>query len=90
MGEVSRRAFLASTSAGAVAIAGVASGGLGAAGLLATEEGELSPEELSAAAAPMLLHVRDVAAGEIEILVEDRSLVVTDKALVAKVLRAGR
>ena len=63
MGEVSRRAFLVSGSAGAVAIAGVASGGLGTIGLAAAEEGELTPEELDAVATPMLLHVRDAAAG---------------------------
>jgi len=57
---------------------------------MAAEDGELTPEELDAAAAPMLLHVRDAAAGEIEILVEDQSVVVTDKTLVAKVLRAAR
>ncbi|HEV3225439.1 MAG TPA: hypothetical protein VGZ52_01345 [Acidimicrobiales bacterium] len=90
MGEVSRRAFLASGSAGAVAIAGVASGGLGAIGLVAGEEGELTPAEIDAVAAPMMLHVRDAAAGEVEILFEDQSLVVTDKTLVAKVLRATR
>ena len=38
----------------------------------------------------VLLHVRDAAAGEIEILVEDQSIVVNDKALVAKVLRAAK
>ena len=90
MGEVTRRAFLVSGSAGAVAIAGVASGGLGTIGLAAAEEGELTPEELDAVAAPMLLHVRDAAAGEIEILVEDQSVVVNDKTLVAKVLRAAK
>jgi hypothetical protein len=90
MGEVTRRAFLVSGSASAVAIAGVASGGLGAVGLTAAENGELTPEELDAVAAPMLLHVRDAAAGEIEILVEDKSVVVNDKTLVAKVLRAAK
>lgn len=90
MGEVSRRAFLVSGSAGAVAIAGVASGGLGTIVLAAAEEGELTPDELEAVAAPMLLHVRDAATGEIEILVEDQSVVVNDKALVAKVLRAAK
>ena len=90
MGEVSRRAFLVSGSAGAVAIAGVASGGLGGIGLAAAEDGELTPDELQAVAAPMLLHVRDAATGEIEILVEDQSVVVNDKALVAKVLRAAK
>ena len=45
MGKVTRRAFLASGSAGAVAIAGVASGGFGAMGLMAAEDGELTPEE---------------------------------------------
>ena len=90
MGEVTRRAFLASGSAGAVAVAGLASGGLGAIGLVAEEEAELTPAELDAVAAPMLLHVRDAAAGEIEILVDEQSVVVNDKTLVAKVLRAAR
>ena len=90
MGEVTRRAFLASGGAGAVAIAGVASGGLGAFGLAASEDGELTVDELEAAGAPMLLHIRDVAAGEVEILVDDQSIVVNDKTLVAKVLRAAK
>ena len=91
MGEVTRRAFLASGSAGAVAIAGVATGGLGTLGIAAAStEGELTAEELDAAGAPMILHVRDAAAGEVQILVADQSIVVTDKALVAKVLRAAK
>jgi hypothetical protein len=39
---------------------------------------------------PMLLQIRDVDAGEVEILVDDSEIVFTDRALVARVLRATR
>jgi hypothetical protein len=38
----------------------------------------------------MLVQVKDAAAGEIEVLVGERSVEFTDKSLVAKLLRAGR
>jgi hypothetical protein len=94
MGSVSRRAFIASGGAGAIGVAGVAAGGLGAVGLTggqgsrATEK-ELTPEELKIASKPMMLHVRDVSTGEIELLIDQQSIVFTDKSLVARVLRTN-
>ena len=38
----------------------------------------------------MLLQVTDAEAGEVGVLVDEREIVFTDKALVAKVLRATR
>ena len=50
----------------------------------------LTDEEVSALDQPVLLQIRDAAAGEVELLVGEREVVITDKALVAKVLRASR
>jgi hypothetical protein len=94
MGSVSRRAFIASGGAGAIGIAGVAAGGLNAIGLTGGQSGratetELTPEEIQLASKPMMLHVRDVSTGEIELLVDEKSVVFTDKSLVARVLRTN-
>jgi hypothetical protein len=86
---VSRRSFLlrGSAAAGVAAVAagtGVASisGPAGASPLTA--------EELEALDQPVLVHVRDAAKGEVEVLVGESEIVFTDKPLVAKVLRATR
>ena len=97
MGSVSRRAFLVGGSVGALGAAGVASGVLGkAVGGSSRPEGAptppttaLSEEEVGRASVPMMLHVRDVKAGEVGVLVDEREVVFTDKALVARLLRAA-
>ena len=50
----------------------------------------LTDEEVAELDQPVLLQVRDAAAGEVELLVGEREVLITDKALVAKVLRASR
>lgn len=91
MPEISRRSLLARGSLGAagalgvlampdVALAAVRSGG----------EPGLSEEERAVLAQPFVVHLRDAATGELELLVGDQSIVFTDKKLVAKVLRAAR
>ena len=60
----------------------------GGQGSRATET-ELTPEELKIASKPMMLHVRDVSTGEIELLIDQQSIVFTDKSLVARVLRTN-
>ena len=92
MEPLTRRSFLTHSAVGAVGVLGVA-GIPGAASAVAgggDREGELAAAEIEALARPVVVQVRDVATGEVEILVGDRSVVFTDKRLVAKVLRAAR
>ena len=87
MEPVSRRTFLGSVSV--LGVAGVA-GATGVAALTdgGTEEPELRPEELEQLTVPVVLQVQDASKGEVELLVKDKSIVFTDRALVAKLLRA--
>ena len=96
MGSVSRRMFLVTGSAGALGAAGVASGVLRRGGGGSHPDGSSAPpttaltaDEVERASIPMMLHVRDLEAGEVGVLVDEREVVFTDKALVAKLLRAA-
>jgi hypothetical protein len=88
MEPVTRRSFLVK---GGVGAAGAATA-FGAGWKLSTDSSEaaLSDEEVESLNGPMLVQVKDAAAGEIEVLVGERSVEFTDKSLVAKLLRAGR
>jgi hypothetical protein len=94
MADLTRRKFLTRGSVSAVGAIGVLSAGPGAlasAAAAATKKGdEADAEELGALEGPMFVHVRDAAAGEVEFLVDESSVVVTDKSLVAKLRRAAR
>ena len=91
MGAVSRRSFLVKGTAGVAGAASVAAGGVALAGAAASAaEPPLDAEEVAALERPMLLQVLDADAGEVEILVDDSEIVFTDRALVARVLRATR
>jgi len=92
MSEVTRRSFLVGSGIGALGVAGVAAaGGLPGIAEAASAQHHVRDEELAAAAAkPMVLHVRDARRGEVGILVDEREVVVKDRALVAKLLRATR
>jgi hypothetical protein len=91
MGAVSRRSFLVQGTAGVAGAASVAAGGIALTGGAASAgERPLEPEELAALERPMLLQILDADAGEVEILVDDSEIVFTDRALVARVLRATR
>ncbi|MEO6318845.1 MAG: hypothetical protein ABIP36_08690 [Acidimicrobiales bacterium] len=91
MTTVSRRSFLAKGGAGVAGVATVAAGGIALTGGSAgAAERSLDAEELAVLDRPMLLQIRDAAAGEVEILVGDTEIVFTDRALVARVLRASR
>jgi CHASE2 domain-containing sensor protein len=91
MDPVTRRSFLIKGSAGAVGAAGLAAGGLALSSAAAADskEPELRPDE-AADVGPVLVDIKDAATGEVEILVGEREVSFTDKALVAKVLRAAR
>jgi hypothetical protein len=95
MGSVTRRRFVVGGSVGALGAAGVAAGVLGkGSGGASQPQGSSPPvtalteEELERASIPMMLHVRDVKAGEVGVLVDEREIVFTDPALVATLLRA--
>jgi hypothetical protein len=90
MEPVTRRSFIVTSSAGALGVAGAAALGSPLIGGADAAEPEPTSEDLAALAAPALLAVRDAAAGEVELLVDDRSVVFTDKRLVARMARAGR
>jgi hypothetical protein len=91
MHPVTRRSFLATGSAGALAVAGAATiGGPLASVAAADTADELSPAEAAALSGPTMLQVLDASTGQVEVLVDERSIVFTDKTLVARVLRATR
>jgi hypothetical protein len=95
MDPVTRRSFLIKGSAGAVGAAGLAAGlaagglALSSAAAADTKDPELRPDEADVPG-PVLVEIKDAATGEVEILVGEREVSFTDKALVAKVLRAAR
>jgi hypothetical protein len=76
------------SAVGAVGALSVAPAALVA--MAAPGESPLTPDEVSALEGPLFVHVRDAATGEIEVFVGETSVVFTDKALVAKVLRATK
>ena len=92
MDPVTRRSFLIKGSAGAVGAAGLAAGGLAlsSAAAAATQEPDLQPREAADVPGTVLVEIKNAATGEVEILVGEREVSFTDKALVAKVLRAAR
>ncbi|HKE74129.1 MAG TPA: hypothetical protein VKB57_10975 [Acidimicrobiales bacterium] len=55
----------------------------------AAADDEPTPDQL-AHTGPALLQVHDAAKGEVELLIEERSIVFTDKRLVARMLRASK
>ena len=101
MSGVSRRVFLLRSSMVAAA-AGAVSAVPGRAGLLGAGEAEAPSLEGAAAevdaaasgapagAGPLVVHVRDVASGEMGILNGTREVVVRNPRLVAQLLRASR
>jgi hypothetical protein len=91
MQPVTRRSFIATGTAGAIGVAGAATivGPLTSVAAADTAD-ELTPGEAAALSGPTMLQVLDAAKGEVEILVDERSIVFTDKTLVARVLRATR
>ena len=89
MEPVSRRTFLGTASV--LGVAGL-TGATGVAAITGSndKEPDLAPDELEQLSVPVVVHINDAAKGEVELLVADKSIVVKDKALVAKLLRAAR
>ena len=70
--------------------AGLAAGGIALSSAAAADEPELRPDEAADVPGAVLVDIEDAATGEVKILVGEREVSFTDKALVAKVLRAAR
>lgn len=90
MGSVSRRKFLVGGSVGMLGASSLGAAGVAALGVAGSAEQQLDATDVERASGPLVVRIRDAAAGEVEVLIDDRSIVLTDKALVAKVLRATR
>jgi len=94
MADLSRRTFLSRGSLTAVGAIGALSAGpaaLAAAATAVAGTGEAEEvEDLMALDGPMFVHVRDAAAGEVEVLVDETSVVFKDPALVSKLQRAAK
>jgi hypothetical protein len=95
MRQVSRRSVLV---AGSLGVAGVASAKVARAGALAgggtvvraSDPGTgQEPSEVDPVSEPVLLVVRDASSGEVELLVDERAIVFTDKRLAAQLLQAA-
>ncbi len=94
MADLTRRLFLSRGSVGAVGAIGALSAGpaaivSAAAALTSTGAGD-DAGEASALDGPLFMHVRDAVTGEIEVLVDERSIVLNDTALVAKLQQATK
>ncbi|HEY7072018.1 MAG TPA: hypothetical protein VH479_17965 [Acidimicrobiales bacterium] len=90
MQPVTRRSFLATSTAGALGVAGAATIGAPFTSAAAAGADELSPSEAAAHSGPTMVNIVDAARGKVEILHGTRTITVTDKTLVARVLRASR
>jgi tetrahydromethanopterin S-methyltransferase subunit C len=94
MADLTRRKFLSRgsvTAVGAIGAMTVGSGTVAAAAAAVTNAGdELDAGDLDALEGPLFVHVRDAATGEIEVLVDERSIVFNDQAMVSKVRRAAK
>jgi hypothetical protein len=94
MADLTRRKFLSRGSVTAVGAIGALSAGpaalAAAAGAVSDAGDQLGAGELGAFDGPMFVHVRDAASGEVEVLVDETSVVFNDSALVAKLQRAAK
>ena len=90
MEPVTRRSFLVKGGVGAAGAAAAFGAGLKLSDM-DSSEAALSSDEIEALNdGPVLVQVDDPAAGRGQLLVGERSVEFTDKALVARLLRAGR
>jgi hypothetical protein len=94
MADLTRRKFLSRGSVTAVGAVGALSLGptalAAAASAIAGSGEDVGTDELSALDGPMLVHVRDAATGEVEVLVDETSVVFSDRALVSKLQSAAK
>jgi hypothetical protein len=89
MEPVTRRSFLVKGSVGAAGAATAFGTGWAMSSAM-DDESILSEREINDLGGPLVVQVTDAAAGEVEVLVGERGITFTDKALVARLLRASR
>jgi hypothetical protein len=89
MEPVTRRSFLVKSGVGAAGAATALSVGWKLTSDDASQDA-LSSDEIEQLDGPVMVHIKDAKAGEVEVLVGERSVQFTDKGLVAKLLRASR
>jgi hypothetical protein len=92
--DLNRRTFLSRgslTAVGAIGALSVGPAAVAAAANAVSDAGkQLGAGELSALDGPMFVHVRDAETGEVEVLVDETSVVFNDRALVAKLQRVAK
>lgn len=88
--DPTRRSFLIKTSAGAAGAAAVLGGGLAFSSATSDDPGLSAEEAAELEDQPVLVEIRDAQHGEVNVLVGEREVAFTNKALVAQVLRAAR
>jgi len=92
MADLTRRKFLSRgsiTAAGAIAAVSAGPTALAAAANAVAGSGDdMEVGDLSALDGPMFVNVRDAVTGEVEVLVDETSVVFNDRALVSKLQRA--
>jgi hypothetical protein len=87
MEPVNRRSFLIKGSAGAAAVAVVGGSGFAISSLAGGDDVDIPAD--AEQAGPVLVQITDASSGEVEVLVGEREVRFTDRALVARVLRAA-
>ena len=93
MAKVTRRRLLKTTSIGAATVGMLAAGFSASPGLAAlAAPAESSTTELSAASlsGPMLAYVRDLAKGEVGVLVGEQEIIYRDPDFVMRLLKAAK
>ncbi|HMG40229.1 MAG TPA: hypothetical protein VK611_02835 [Acidimicrobiales bacterium] len=89
MEPVTRRSFLVTGSVGAAGAA-TAFGTGWALSAANDNEAALSQDEIDDLNGPLVVQLTNAAAGELEVLVGEREVTFTDKALAARLLRAAK
>jgi hypothetical protein len=94
MADLTRRKFLTRGSVTAVGAIGALSAGpaalAAAANAVNGSDEAVDAEDLSALEGPLFVHVRDAATGEVEVLVDEKSVAFNDQTLVSKLRRAAK
>ena len=96
--QLSRRRFLAGASMGAaatVAAAAAAGAGMATVGTLLSAApvaaaSNSAEADVTAVGSDVVVHVRNASKGELSLMVGERELVYTDRALVARLLKGAR
>jgi hypothetical protein len=87
MAQVTRRKFLQQTTLGAATVGAA----VAIPGLTQVAEAASVPElHMGAVSGPMVAHIRNISTGEIAIMVGTREIIVHDRRLVARLVKAAR